>query len=525
MATIREAVESDVESISNLFIQVYGLNYGYKGFYDSAWLKKNVFDENTIFLVGEHEGKIIATVSAVLDEGDENNLIAEIGRMIVKPVKVAMGISAVLVKKAFEMVNDRVHYIYSESRTVHLGAQKLSSALAVPVGFEPLKYSINKRRECISLFAYIHPIAKELRRGNPRVISEVSVLAQTVLNSVGLPVDVIVEDEIDGYPTDLEYSIRWMVPEEYPYLLRIQRGRVTGREVFSKVSIAQGFFRLSKCETHYLVAHKGTAILGAIGITYDAIDKKVRIIELISTDDAVKGFLLSNIENFIREKFDIEYEEVDVSAYSPKIQRTMIRLGFVPVAYCPSMVFYQTERFDIIRMAKVCIKYDIPNIKLLPEVQHLKEIVEFGLSNRFQSMEITAAIKNTILFKGIPDGDLYQITSVSHLRNFPKGTVLLKAGTISGRLYIIVKGAAEISLNGSILGITPAGRSLGDIGMVEKRPHTADVTLLEDSEVVEIELARLATVMEMNPKIGYYIMNNIAKDLSEKLRLASTEYM
>ena len=43
MSTIREATDRDVEQIRDLFIQVYGKEYPFKGFYDTEWLKKAVY--------------------------------------------------------------------------------------------------------------------------------------------------------------------------------------------------------------------------------------------------------------------------------------------------------------------------------------------------------------------------------------------------------------------------------------------------------------------------------------------------
>ena len=36
----------------------------------------------------------------------------------------------------------------------------------------------------------------------------------------------------------------------------------------------------------------------------------------------------------------------DVSAHSPRLQRTLLDLGFLPAAFVPGMVFHQTARWD-----------------------------------------------------------------------------------------------------------------------------------------------------------------------------------
>jgi hypothetical protein len=37
-----------------------------------------------------------------------------------------------------------------------------------------------------------------------------------------------------------------------------------------------------------------------------------------------------------------------VSAHAPRMQRTLIELGFLPVAYLPALVFHDVERLDVV---------------------------------------------------------------------------------------------------------------------------------------------------------------------------------
>jgi hypothetical protein len=100
----------------------------------------------------------------------------------------------------------------------------------IAAGFEPMKYLLGKRRVSDVFYLKTRGIGKELRRNNPHVISEVSVLAQTVLKNSRFPVDVIVENEIDGYPTNEKFKIKHLTKQQgISSLLRIERGRVTHR--------------------------------------------------------------------------------------------------------------------------------------------------------------------------------------------------------------------------------------------------------------------------------------------------------
>jgi hypothetical protein len=79
----------------------------------------------------------------------------------------------------------------------------------------------------------------------------------------------------------------------------------------------------------------------------------VRVFELISLHDDVIRFLLSHLEQLCREAWQICYVEIDVSAYAPRMQRTLVEIGFLPAAYVPAMVFHEVERLDVIKMVRL----------------------------------------------------------------------------------------------------------------------------------------------------------------------------
>ena len=68
----------------------------------------------------------------------------------------------------------------------------------------------------------------------------------------------------------------------------------------------------------------GGHIVGAVGYTLDPVEHTVRVFELIALADDVVRFLLAELERKCREELAIEYIEIDVSAYAPRMQRTTL---------------------------------------------------------------------------------------------------------------------------------------------------------------------------------------------------------
>ena len=142
-----------------------------------------------------------------------------------------------------------------------------------------------------------------------------------------------------------------------------------------------GFFRLHSKHATYLIAReKGQnpgagPVAGAIGYIPDEREKTVRVFELITTNDQSIRYLLEHLLKRCREKLQTEYIEVDVSAHAPRMQRTLLELGFLPAAYIPAMVFHDVERLDIVKMVKLEIPFKHKELQLIPPVQEVADKV------------------------------------------------------------------------------------------------------------------------------------------------------
>ena len=161
----------------------------------------------------------------------------------------------------------------------------------------------------------------------------------------GFPPDAIIDDRSAPYPRDDGFELDELKTEGYASLLRIERGRLGHRDVFGPVRLHYGWFKLAARHSYYLIARRGNQVAGGIGYMIDEIEKAVRVFELISRNDAPIRFLVNALMEKCRGE-GIEYVEADVSAYAPRMQRTMLELGFLPVSYVPANVFHEVERLD-----------------------------------------------------------------------------------------------------------------------------------------------------------------------------------
>lgn len=529
---IRPAADTDVDAVKKLFVTAYGEKYPFTQFYDTSWLKKAVFDDDTLFLVAEDRGHIVGTVSTMFTAGNLSDLIGEFGRLVVHPDARGRALGSRLLNSAVERVSGILRFGFAEARTAHPASQKILERHGfVPIGFEPMKYRLEER-ESMVMYGKLFGQTPELRRNHPRLIPEVAPLAMRVLDDIGLAPDVVVVEEEDGYPSAEEsgrgrtdgVEIRDLSEQGWSPLLRIERGRVRGREVFGNLSLSHGFFKIKTESTRYLMARQDGGIVGGLGFTHDPVDQKIRIFELIGITDSVKGRLLDRADRMAREDLKALYLEADVNAYTPAIQRTLERMGFMAVAYCPSMVFEDVERFDVIRMAKLIAPYFTEDIPLTESAASIRTLVERSMDDRRAGYAVAGAAGDTGLFRGLDEGDIYHLARLGQLRIISQGGCLTLRGESGDRLYIVISGAFQALVDGREVGRIGPRETAGEMALLDAGPRSADIIALEDAEVVEILRDDLIRLMDRRPRLGTTVMRNLATDLSKKLRKLDVRY-
>jgi len=507
-----------------LFIKIYGTDYPFQKFYDTMWLTKSIFSDDNIFIVAKEKDKIIGTGSVFLTAGSYSDLIGEFGRLLVDPEYSKKGAGTEIMNKLIDTVSNMIQYGFAECRAVHSGAQKICERFGfVPTGFEPNKYQLAKFRESVVFTTRLFEPALSLRRNNPRVIGSIYPIGAKSMQNLELPVDLIVEDDVEGYPTEKVYKVEELKSEGISPLLRIERGRIKNPEIFGNLSLSYGFFKISTNQTTYIVAKDKGITLGAIGFTIDSIDKKIKVLELIEFDNEVKGYLLSTLVKIAPEKYGAQYIEIDVSAYSTKMQISLDRLGFVPVAYCPSMVFRGVERLDVVRMAKLYFPPNVENLRLTSMAEDMFKLTMKDLECKKIGMEITEITRKSDIFKGLSDGELSQLAKICKMVSYSAGDIICSEGECGSEIYVLAEGAASVMTTSdnnkkTKIGKISQGEIFGEMSIIEDMPRVADLVTEINSKLVVINRFELENLMNKNPHLGKIVMQNIAQGLSRKLR-------
>jgi N-acetylglutamate synthase-like GNAT family acetyltransferase len=370
---IRPVHENDIEQIIELFRANYGDDYAMPEFYDPQWVKRGIYSDHILWLVIEDEGQVVASGACILNAGDYNDQIGEIGRLVVDPTTGGKGLGRALLAALVEASDERVEFAFAEARTVHPKTQKICDRLGlVALGFLPMYYQMSWR-ESLVVSGQLFGNGRTLRHpGTAQVIPAIAPLAQLSLKNLELEEGFKVNDHATAYPLSGDMPVSPLTGAAMVRLLRIEHGRLVEPEIFSAMHIDLGYSQLRSKKAEYLVAAEGERTLGAIGYYHDERNKSVRITELIAEDESVKGRLLRLA---VEAAQAAELVKCDVSAHSPRMQQTLFELGFRPAAYIPGMVFHQTHRPDVVKLLKLNVPWELGPLELTGPSQAYADVV------------------------------------------------------------------------------------------------------------------------------------------------------
>lgn len=519
--TVRTVTETDLPAIRDLFYRSYGEEYPYREFYSDEWLKRSIYQDSYLFLLAECDEAVVGTASVYFEVGAYSDLCGEFGRLAVHPDYRSQGVGSALMESRLSFAERRLHFGLTECRTAHMHAQRISEKFDLrPIGFLPQKVLLDKRESLVMMARMFGP-AHDLRLNNPRVIPEVFRLGQLALKNMGLRNDLIAVADVDGYPIGTDFRVEELSESLLPYLLRIERGRLSRRHVFGNMQLSYGLFMLESRNSRYLVAREDEQIVGAIGFTFDHIGRSIKVVELIDLRDDIAGFLLKELDQWAQEIYRAEYIEITVSAYWPNIQRTLSNLGFVPVAYCPSFVFHDVERLDTVKMAKLYVPLDIDDVQLTPASREIFELVRRGFEDKRLGISMNETTRHMAIFAGLEEGELSKIAGLCQVVERQAGDVILRAGETGDTFFMVMAGSLNIyvSEEATPVGQVRAGDFLGEIALVSRQSFTATAVAATNVKLVALKHQDFEHLIERYPRIGMQVMRNIAVSVGEKLRL------
>ncbi|MBU1690491.1 MAG: cyclic nucleotide-binding domain-containing protein [Gammaproteobacteria bacterium] len=97
--------------------------------------------------------------------------------------------------------------------------------------------------------------------------------------------------------------------------------------------------------------------------------------------------------------------------------------------------------------------------------------------------------------------------------NFSSGETILKCGEMSDVMYVMLEGEAEVRLGEQVIYTAQTGTLLGELGLIDHIPGSADVIARTDCRLVAIDKRRFLFLIQQTPNFALDVMKVIAERL------------
>ena len=518
----REAEETDAPAVTELFRAAYGEGYVHPQIYDDREVRRMIFDDATLVLVAEHvpSRRVVGIAGVLFEMGAYSDLVGEFGRLVVDPAWRRRGIGHRLMQERIARVGQRLHMAFVEVRVGTPASPAISQAHGfVPVGALPQKLVFGGKREHAGFLVKYFGEALALRRNHPRMIPEAHFLADVALRGVGVEPDVILDEKAPAYPPGGAYDITELKTPGYASLLRIERGRVHHREVFGPQRLSYGLSRLAASDSTYLVAREEGRVVGAIGFTREELERHVRVFEVINTSEDVIRVLFDGLARLCQAD-GFMCVEVDVGADATRMQRTLLEIGYLPVAYVPAMAFHEVERLDVLKMYRLFG----PLLELPFQAPEPTRSVGLRVIRQFEVAELGPRLRETAagltLCEGLTDEQAACVARVFEPRILEAGSRIFSIGDPADEILVILQGDVHVEADGMSLGTVGPGECLGEVAFLHDGRHAAQATASTAVDAGVLTRGALNGLSRRRPDIGSVVYRNIARGLGAKLRRA-----
>ena len=132
---------------------------------------------------------------------------------------------------------------------------------------------------------------------------------------------------------------------------------------------------------------------------------------------------------------------------------------------------------------------------------------------------VVSALQQVPVFARLDKSQLEKLSQAVELIQFQKGDKIIEQGKRTGRLFVVLDSEVQIRIGGALIVVLPENALVGEIEFLEDVPASADVILNRNSRVIAIEHKALRAVMDAHPRIGYILMDEIARMEANRLRM------
>jgi CRP-like cAMP-binding protein len=126
-------------------------------------------------------------------------------------------------------------------------------------------------------------------------------------------------------------------------------------------------------------------------------------------------------------------------------------------------------------------------------------------------------LKGVPLFSKLDKKGLQDVAHIADELDLPAGKEMATEGDRGREFFVLIKGEAEVTKNGSRINTMREGDFFGEIALVTKMPRTATVTATSDVDVLVITERAFDNLLKKSPEIGRSVAEALAERVAPEL--------
>lgn len=130
----------------------------------------------------------------------------------------------------------------------------------------------------------------------------------------------------------------------------------------------------------------------------------------------------------------------------------------------------------------------------------------------------SAFLKAHSLFGGLSAESIDFVKSLFEYDDYAPASTIIAEGTPNPRIRFIVSGAVRISRKGVELAVYGPGDTFGEMEFLDIMPAAATCVAVEASRIASLTGFDLHAVFKEDPQAYAFLVMNLARDLSRRLR-------
>jgi NTE family protein len=135
-------------------------------------------------------------------------------------------------------------------------------------------------------------------------------------------------------------------------------------------------------------------------------------------------------------------------------------------------------------------------------------------------------LRSTAIFRELSNDQLAEIWSRARFHTLLRNETLVRQGTASDSVYVVVSGRFEVWIEGQKNAVSEigVGEPIGEIGFFAGTSRTATIIAVRDSVVLELDRASFDAIVRKVPAIYETLLRTLARRLAESsARIASEQ--